>query len=190
MPRWIIPAGVVAILVSLAALGILLATNASGPSSSDLQDDAQVEPEIPPQPTPEPETPEEELTVPEDPAGAEEEEQPLQREQTTGDEPDAQQSPLAPGPRSAVVRITGGAAYYCSVGVIGEPETIQGRRPASYEVGVSTGGTSLETVMAACQKISPGTLGVRIIYDGEVVAREETDVRLGTVSVSWNPLEE
>jgi hypothetical protein len=44
--------------------------------------------------------------------------------------------------------------------------------------------------MAACQKISPGTLGVLIRYDDEVVVREETDARLGTVSVSWNPLEE
>ncbi|MGB3632782.1 MAG: hypothetical protein WA982_01950 [Rubrobacteraceae bacterium] len=55
---------------------------------------------------------------------------------------------------------------------------------------VATGGTSLETVMATCQKISPGTLGVQIRYDDEVVARDGTDTQLGTVSVSWNPLEE
>ncbi|CAN5625329.1 hypothetical protein BH24ACT21_BH24ACT21_18750 [soil metagenome] len=126
-------------------------------------------------------------------------EQPTQEDQTAQGDGAAQggqttQGPPAPpglpGPGTATVEITGDSAYYCSLGVIGEPETIQGRRPTSYEIEVETGGTSLDTVMAACQKISPGTLGVLIRYDDEVVVREETDARLGTVSVSWNPLEE
>ena len=240
MQRWIIPASVVAILVSLAALVILLAASSSQPDVA-VQQEEQIEqdngqagvPETSPQPTPEEETEQAPdpggLTQPEeDPAAQEEqplgggqttqEDQPLgggqttQEDQTPGeDQPlgggqntqedqqpggatqedqTTQQTPAAPGPSTATVRVTGDSAYYCSLGVIGEPETVQGQSPASYEVGVETGGTALDTVIAACQKISPGTLGVRILYDGEIVARDETDARLGTVSVSWNPLAE
>lgn len=179
MPRWIIPSSIVVILVSLAALGILLASNSGRTASDGLEEEAgQVEePETSPQPAPQQETAqEEESTIPE--------EQSAQGEQTTP------QGPQAPGPRFAVIQITGDSAYYCSAGVIGEPETIEGRRPDTFRVEVATGGTALDTVMAACQKISPGTLGVQILYDEVVVARDETTARLGTVSVSWNPLEE
>ena len=215
MQRWIIPASVVAILISLAALVILLAASAGSQSNiAEPQDDAQIEEsETPPQTTPEQETTPGGLTQPEeDPAAEDEqplgggqttqeeqplgggqttqEEQPLGGGQTEQEDQTAQQAPPQPGPSTATIRVTGDSAYYCSLGVIGEPETVQGRNPESYEVEVETGGTALDTVMAACQKISPGTLGVRILYDGEVVARDETDARLGTVSVSWNPLAE
>ena len=179
MPRWIIPSSIVVILVSLAALGILLASNSGRMASDGLGGEAgQVkEPETSPQPAPQQETAgEEESTTPED--------QPALGEQTTP------QGPRAPGPRFAVIQITGDSAYYCSAGVIGEPKTIEGRRPNTFRVEVVTGGTALDTVMAVCQKISPGTLGVQILYDDQVVARDETTTRLGTVSVSWNPLEE
>ena len=204
MQRWIIPASVFAILISLAALVILLAASAGSQSNiAEPQDDAQIEEsETSPQTTPEQETTPGGLTQPEeDPAAEDEqplggggqttqEEQPLGGGQTTQEEQTPSQAPVAPGPSTATIRVTGDSAYYCSLGVIGEPETVQGRNPESYEVDVETGGTALDTVMAACQKISPGTLGVRIIYDGEVVARDQTDARLGTVSVSWNPLAE
>ncbi|CAN5667496.1 hypothetical protein BH24ACT22_BH24ACT22_18960 [soil metagenome] len=193
MPRWIIPASVFTILISLAALGILLATNSAAPPE-DVADTPQVEePETSPQPTPEQET---EREVDPENAPQPEEEEILPEEQTTQEDPTSQgeqttqQTPTLPGPRTAVVRITGGAAYYCNLGVIGESETIQGRQPASYEVEVATGGTALETVTASCQKISPGTLEVQIRYDGEVVVRDQTDARLGTVTVAWNPLQE
>lgn len=185
MPRWIIPSGVVAILISLAALGILLAANANRPDSgAPRQNDARVEqPENSSQPAPPRESSED--------GRANQDEQPLQGGPASqGERTTERDSPVPPGPRNAVVRIGGGAAYHCSVGVIGEPETIEGRRPTSYEVEVTTGGTSLETVMAVCQKISSGTLEVSILYDDEVVAEDETDSRLGTVSVSWSPLEE
>ncbi|MGF1470511.1 MAG: hypothetical protein ACFB50_02065 [Rubrobacteraceae bacterium] len=186
MPRWIIPAGVVGILVSLAALGLLLAANSGGAPSNELEQGAGQVEETPedPQSTEEQgaarEEPEQEATVPEG-------------ELTTPEDQEAQDgqaTPQAPGPREASIQITGNAAYYCSAGVIGEAQTIEGRTPNTYRVDVSTGGTSLDTVMAACQKISPGTLGVRILYDGEVVARDETTARLGTISVVWNPLEQ
>ena len=208
MQRWIIPASVVAILLSLAALVILLAASSSQPDVVQQEEqieqgDGQAEaPEPSPQPTPEQETDPGGLTQPEEDPAAEdeqplgggqteqEEQQPLGEGPNSQGEQTTQQAPATPGPSTATIRITGDSAYNCSLGVIGETETVQGQSPASYEVEVETGGTALDTVMAACQKISPGTLGVRILYDDEIVARDETDARLGTVSVSWNPLEE
>ncbi len=195
MPRWIIPVSVVAILISLVTLGLLGAAGRSAPEDTVAPEQVE-EPDTSSQPTPEQETPPGGPTQPEE-EQATQGEQTVEEEQAAPEDPAAQEesttaqpgTPL-PGPRTATIRITGDSSYYCSLGVIGEPETIQGRRPASYEVEVATGGTSLDTVMAACQKISPGTLGVQIRYDGEVVARDETDTRLGTVSVSWNPLAE
>ena len=189
MSRWIIPASAVAILVSLAVLVGLLAAGATAPEDVAAPPEVE-EPEASPQPTPQQEaTTPGGLTQPEEEQAAGDE-QPTGEEQTVQEEPTTQQAPTAPGPSAATIRITGDAAYYCSAGVVGEPDTVQGQSPATYEVEVETGGTALETVMAACQKISPGTLGVRILYDGEVVARDETAARLGTISVSWNPLEE
>ncbi len=50
--------------------------------------------------------------------------------------------------------------------------------------------TSLDTVMAVCQKTSAGELlGVRLLYDGEVKAQKQTTAQLGTVAVSWSPVE-
>lgn len=192
MPRWIIPASVVAILVSLAAIVILMVASTGGTTSANVEQDVEQdlgqveEPEV----APEPEDPGAQggLTAPEEePTG--QPEQPLEEDQTADQQP-TQQEPLAPGPSTATIRITGDSSYYCSLGVIGETETVQGRRPASYEVEVATGGTALDTVMAACQKISPGSLGLRVLYDDEVVAQDETNARLGTVSVAWNPLAE
>ncbi len=208
MQRWIVPASVVAILISLAALLILLAAGtgtqedvaapeaAEEPATAPEDAPADVPQTIPEEePDPEPGTEVEPggVTQPEDDPAVQEEQPPAGGQTTPGDpteeDPTAQASPL-PGPETATIRITGDSAYYCTLGVIGETQTVQGRQPASYEVEVSTGGTSLDTVMAACQKISPGTLGIQIRYAGEVLARDETEARLGTVSVSWNPLEE
>ncbi|CAN5625270.1 hypothetical protein BH24ACT21_BH24ACT21_18740 [soil metagenome] len=52
MPRWIIPASVLVILVSLAALGILLVTNSTAPEDAVSPEQVE-EPETSPQPTPE-----------------------------------------------------------------------------------------------------------------------------------------
>lgn len=205
MLRWIIPSSVVAILIALAALGILLAANTGGTASLDAEQEmGQVgEQETSPQPAPDPE----QQDLQEDPGegsleGEQSEQQDPSQQDDPGDQteqnpPGEQVNPVEapeglqmPGPQTAEVRISGNASYYCTLGALGEPETVQGRRPVSYEVSVATGGTSLDTVMAACQKISPGSLSVRINYDGEVVAQDETDARLGTVSVAWNPLEE
>lgn len=195
MQRWIIPASVAAILISLAALAILLAAGSTAPEAVEApqQDDAQVEaPDTSNQPTPEQETQRGGAT--QEGGLVQPEEQPEEGTTAEDEQPlgggQAEQAPPQPGPSTATVRILGNSAYYCSLGVIGEPETVQGRENASYEVEIETGGTGLDTVMAACQKISPGSLSVRINYDGEVVAQDETDARLGTVSVAWNPLEE
>ncbi|MGB3632783.1 MAG: hypothetical protein WA982_01955 [Rubrobacteraceae bacterium] len=110
MSRWIIPASLVAILISLAALGILLATNSAAPPVDVAETPQASEPETSPQPTPE-----QEMT----PGGSTEpeEEQAAQGGQTTQEDqvsqggPSTQQSPTQPGPRTAVVRITGDAAY-------------------------------------------------------------------------------
>ena len=202
MQRWIIPASVAAIVISLAALAILGASSPTAPEDAAQQDPGQIEePEArEPEPAPQPdESPDQQSEAdPESPApGGETSEdsedpvdQPVAGEQTTQEE-ETPQSAIQPGPRTATIEITGDSAYYCSVGVIGDPRTVEGRRPTTYEVEVATGGTALETVMAACQKISPGgTMGVNILYDDEVVAQDETSDRLGTVSLSWSPLEE
>ena len=207
MQRWIIPASVAAIVISLAALAILGASGPTAPEDAAQQDPGQIEePEArEPEPAPQPdESPDQQSEAdpespapggetsedPEDPVDEDPVDQPVAGEQTTQEE-ETPQSAIQPGPRTATIEITGDSAYYCSVGVIGDPRTVEGRRPTTYEVEVATGGTALETVMAACQKISPGgTMGVNILYDDEVVAQEETSDRLGTVSLSWSPLEE
>lgn len=192
MQRWIIPASVVGIVIAIAALTILVATNSINTGQDTQQGTGQVEePEPVQDPTPQPD--DSESPAPGTPggetSGALNEEDAAAGGQTTREE--APEPAIQPGPRTATIEITGDTAYYCSIGVIGDPRTVEGRQPTVYEVQVSTGGTALETVMAACQKISPGgTLGVNIVYDDEVVAQDETSGRLGTVSVSWSPLEE
>lgn len=190
MLRWVVPVGAAAILIALAALVIILVTNSGG--GAGIEAGQVEEPEVSPQPT-QPEPGEGGLdggglTVQE---GQDDQEDPVAQEEPTVEEPTEETGPIPTldRPSIAVIEFTGNSSYYCSAGAIGEPETIQGQGPATYEVVVATGGTSLDTVMASCQKISPGTLGVSILYEDEVVAQEETDVRLGTVSVAWNPLQ-
>lgn len=180
------------------------------PQAEEPEPAPEPQPEPEPQPNPEgvdpegaepegvdPEGPEPEGLEPESPGSEDDatgepdaqEDQPAPGEQAPEEE-DTPQPAIQPGPRTATIEIIGDSAYYCSAGVIGDPRTVEGRRPTTYEVDVATGGTALETVMAACQKISPGgTLGVNILYDDEVVAQGETENRLGTVAVSWSPLE-
>lgn len=118
---------------------------------------------------------------------AKRQEEPGQREQPTqqhAQEESAQRE-------TAIIEITGNTAYYCTVGRIDSSRTVEGRAPTNYKVKVVPGGTSLDTVMAVCQKTATGgTLSVRILYDGEAKAQEQTAARLGTVAVSWSPVEE
>jgi hypothetical protein len=67
---------------------------------------------------------------------------------------------------------------------------VRGANPASFQVRVAPGGSSIDTVMAVCQKITGESLGVGIIYDEEVKVQEDTTGRFGTVSVSWSPVQE
>lgn len=192
MLRWVIIAGLATILISLVAL-VSLSGNSSQPTTEEaLQEPDTLEapetPEPAPEPAPEPST--EPTTTPEqdaepDPSTEDAEEGlPVQ-----GIRPRDQQV-AGPGPRVATIEIAGDSRYSCSLGRLDSPRTVRGTNPASFQVRVARGGTSLDTVMATCQKISGEELGVGIIYDGEVMAQGDTTERFGTVSVSWSPMQE
>ncbi len=158
-----------------------LAGSSNQPTAGEAVQESEV-PEVPEAPeTPEPSTmPTTTPTSPEQTDG----EQPIQ-----GIRPSDRRA-SGPGPRMATIELTGDASYTCSIGRIDSPRTVRGANPTTYQVRVVPGGTSLDTVMAVCQKISGRELGVSIVYDGEVQAREDTSERLGNVSVSWSPVEE
>lgn len=183
MPRWIIIAGLATILIALVTLASL-AGGSGQPATEDeaLQEPVPLEEPEAPEPTPAPTTTPQQETEPED--------------QTTQEEPPApaiqpeeQQTP-GPRPQVATVRIAGDATYSCSVGRIDSPRRIRGANPTTYQVRVARGGTSLDTVMAVCQKITGDQLAVGIIYRGEVKAQDDTTARFGTVNVSWSPMQE
>lgn len=204
MSRLVIIAGLATILISLVAL-VTLAGNSNPSVTEEAAQEPETletpEPDTEPstEPEPEPET-EPSPTTPEASPEQDEarEDQPLQEEppvqgiQPGGQAGDRAGDRLTPGagPRVATVEVTGDAGYSCSMGRIDSPRTVRGTNPASYQVRVAPGGTSLDTVMAVCQKISGEELGVGIIYDGEVKERDETSGRFGTVSVSWSPVQE
>ncbi len=117
---------------------------------------------------------------------------PTQKEQPSqGEQPRQQDALERPAQKkTAIIEITGNAPYLCTVGLIDSSRTVEGRAPATYKLKVVPGGTSLDTVMAVCQQTGAGgPLGVRILYDGELKAQEQTNARLGTVAVSWSPVE-
>lgn len=189
MSRWVIIAGLATILISLVALASLSGSSSQPATEQSLQEPDALEAPETPEPTPEPSpTPTTTPTTPD--LEDEQEEQPLQEEQPVqGIRPSDRQAP-GPGPRVATIEVSGDASYSCSVGRIDSPRTVRGTNPASYQVRVAPGGSSLDTVMAVCQKITGDSLGVGIIYDGEVKAQDDTSERFGNVSVSWSPVEE
>ncbi|MDQ4105574.1 MAG: hypothetical protein M3157_00140 [Actinomycetota bacterium] len=183
MSRWIIIAGLATILISLVALASLSGGSA-GPETEEeaLQEPAPPEEPEAPEPAPAPTTTPQQETEPEEQTTREE-------QPTPGIQRDERQTP-GPGPSVATVRITGDATYSCSVGRIDSPRRVRGANPTDYQVRVARGGTSLDTVMAVCQKITGDELSVGIIYDGEVRAQDDTTARFGTVNVSWSPMQE
>lgn len=192
MLRWVIITGLATILISLVAL-VSLSGNSSQPTTEEaLQEPDTLEapetPEPAPEPAPEPST--EPTTTPEQDA-----ESNPSTEDTEGGLPvqgirPSDRQAAGPGPRVATIEIAGDSHYSCSLGRLNSPRTVRGRNPASFQVRVTRGGTSLDTVMATCQKISGEELGVGIIYDEEVKAQGDTTERFGTVSVSWSPMQE
>lgn len=190
MSRWVIIAGLATILISLVALASLSAGSNRPTTEEAARESAQpegsTEPEEPavlgggsegvPEP---PEAPREDT-----PARDEGEERPVR-----GITPEDRRV-RGPAPRIATVEVTGDASYSCSVGRIDSPRTVRGANPAVYQVRVAPGGSSLDTVMAVCQKITGDELDVGIVYDGEVRARGDTTERFGTVSVSWSPMQQ
>ncbi len=186
MSRWVIIAGLATILISLVALAVL-SGNSSQPSPGQALQEPTT-PEAPDSPAPST-TP---TTTPATPATTEQTtgpgrttqgEQPVQ-----GIRPGGRQA-LGAGPRVVTIEVTGDARYSCSLGRLDSPRTVRGRNPATYQVRVTPGGTSLDTLAAVCQKISGESLGVRIVYDGEVKAQDDTTERFGSVSVSWSPVQ-
>lgn len=195
MSRWIIIAGIAAVLISLVGLATLAGSNQNiTEGASQTQESAEPDssgtpaPEAPnpsttPDPAPEPvpeATTEEEGAVPEETnegGGL------LQ-----GVQPD-DQGGTGSSPRIATIEITGDSRYSCSIGQIDSPRTIRGSNAAPFQVRVVPGGTSLDAIMAVCQKISGDNLGVSIVYDGEVRAQDSTTEQFGTVSASWSPIQ-
>lgn len=188
MSRWIIIAGLATVLISLVALASLAgSSNApediAAPESSETSEPEPSNPSTNPTTTPETTTP---STT----------EQEADSGQTTQDEEPLQsirpsdREATRNGPRVATVEISGNSSYACSIGRIDSPRTIRGTSPAPFQVRVTPGGSSLDTVMAVCQKIRGENLSVRIVYDGELKAQDETSDRFGTVSASWSPVQE
>lgn len=193
MSRWIIVAGLATVLVSLVGLAVL-AGSSNAPQDVAAPESSEASDPEPSNPSTSPSTP---TTTPSAPAP---ETTPTEQEsdsgQTTQDEEQVQNirpgDSNAPrtGPRVATIEISGNSTYACSIGRIDSPRTIRGTSPAPFQVRVTPGGSSLDTVMAVCQKISGETLGVRVVYDGELKAQDETSERFGTVSASWSPVQE
>ena len=188
MSRLVIIAGLATILISLVAL-ISLSGGSGQPTTGEaLQEPDTLEapetPEPEPEPATEPPTTPEQDAEPDSTAGDAEDEPPVQ-----GIRPSDRQA-AGVGPRVATIEIAGDSRYSCSLGRLDSPRTVRGTNPASFQVRVARGGTSLDTVMATCQKISGEELGVGIIYDGEVRAQGDTTEQFGTVSVSWSPMQE
>ena len=197
MSRWIMMAGLAAILISLVALAVLSA--GSGPPATGGASQGANAPQAPGQSTGPTETPATtpapattpgttapEATVPEQ-AG--------QSGRSQGGGGNVQrirpgdQGAAGTGPRVATIEVSGDARYSCSIGLIDSPRTVRGTGPDAYQVRVAPGGSSLDAVMASCQKISGEELGVGIIYNSEVRAQDDTTEQFGTVSVTWSPIQ-
>ncbi len=201
MSRWIIIAGLATVLISLVGLATLAGSNQNTTEgASQVQESAEPDPSEAPEPeAPEPEAPNPSTTpdpAPEPVPEATTEEEGAVPEETNegggllqGVQPDDQGGTGAT-PRIATIEITGDSRYSCSIGQIDSPRTIRGSNAAPFQVRVAPGGTSLDAVMAVCQKISGDNLGVSIVYDGEVRAQDSTMEQFGTISASWSPIQQ
>ncbi len=119
------------------------------------------------------------------------EEQPTQEEQAAPDEapgPEPEPEPAPEPPDSATILLSGDAAYSCTIGSVDGSRSVEGTPPQEYEVAVDTGPFDYDMVSAFCWKSgTPGTLGVQIVYDGQVRQEATTSAEFGTASVSWSP---
>ena len=205
MSRLVIIAGLAVVLISLVGLATLAggpnqpATEGASRSQESVEPNSPETPEpetTPPSTTPETTTPD--ATTP----GATTPEATTEQETIPGpsaqDEGEGSPQGIRPsdrrgariGPRVVNIEITGDSRYSCSLGNIDSPRTIRGSNPAPFQVRITPGGTSLDAVMAVCQKISGDNLGVSIVYDGEIKAQDETTDQFGTVSASWSPVQQ
>lgn len=201
MSRWVIIAGLATILVSLVALAALAGTSNQTATEEASQVQESAEPDSSEAPEPEapqtqPEAPNPSTTPEPAPGATTEQGQGAAPEENSegggllqGVQPDDQGGTGA-GPRIATIEITGDSRYSCSIGQIDSPRTIRGSNAAPFQVRVAPGGTSLDAVMAVCQKISGDDLSVSIVYDGEVRAQDSTTEQFGTVSASWSPIQQ
>ena len=197
MLRWIIIAGLATVLISLVALAALAGSSSQPVTGGASQ--AQESAKSNSSKTPGPKAPNSSTTpapapgATTTPATTEQGAAPGQTTQGGGLLQGARPSDQGGrgiGTRVATIEITGNSRYSCSIGRIDTPRTVRGRNPAPFQIKVAPGGTSLDAVMAVCQKISGDNLGVRIVYNGEVKAQDSTTERFGTVSASWSPIQQ
>lgn len=184
MSRLVIIAGLAVVLISLVGLAALI-----GGSDRSTTDEASLEPDLQEtqdsQTTPQPDT-----TTPStmdegsDPGQTAPDEESVQ-----GIRPSDREAARI-GPRIATVEITGDSRYSCIIGRIDSPRTVRGTDSATYQVRVTPGGTSVDTVISVCQKIGGDNLNASIVYDNDVKAEDDTEDQFGTVSVSWSPMQQ
>lgn len=99
------------------------------------------------------------------------------------------------GTETVTVRVIGteGMAFTGDVGSLDGSRSVEGAVPQEYEVQIQTGEFDFDSVYAFFSRDfmdeSEGTLGVQIVYDGEVVEEGETSAQAGSVSVNWSPNE-
>ena len=91
---------------------------------------------------------------------------------------------------NVVLRVSGtpGTAYSGSYGSFQSAQSVNdtlGVEPVAYEIGGSDSDI-LAGVFRKTQPADEGTLRVKILLDGEVVAEDETSEELGVVNVTWS----
>lgn len=125
-------------------------------------------------------------------------EEPIQEEPPAQEEPapdevpdpelDPEPEPAPEPPDSATILLSGDAAYSCTIGSVDGSRSVEGTPPQEYEVAVNTGPFDYERISVFCWKSGmSGTLGVQIVYDGQVRQEATTLAEYGTTSVSWTP---
>jgi hypothetical protein len=97
------------------------------------------------------------------------------------------------GTETAVVRVTGtkGLKFTGDIGSLEGSRSVEDTVPKEYDVQFKSGAMDFDSVHASFSRDfmddSKGTLGVEIVYDGEVVKQSETNAQSGSVSVNWSP---
>lgn len=88
--------------------------------------------------------------------------------------------------QTITVRITGteGLAFSGRLGSAQDLRRIEGSVPKEYEIPF--GGAAV-TATIRKQQPGPGTLGVEVVRDGEVVADKETSSTTGVLNTFWTP---